>query len=88
MTKKARRRKLASKKTTSKKAASKKASSKKAAPKKASTKKAAKKAGKANTRYCYNMTADPAWVIRCEYGPDERCNLNCVRIPAYEVPIG
>jgi hypothetical protein len=41
-----------------------------------------------STRYCYNMTADPNWVIRCEYGPDGRCNQNCQRIPASRMPSG
>jgi hypothetical protein len=42
----------------------------------------------ATERYCYNMTADPRWVIRCEYGPDGRCTRNCQRIPASQVPSG
>lgn len=91
MTKKAKRKKSASKKAPPKKATVKKAVAKKASKKKAAPKKAAKKRAarmRAGTRYCYNMTADPAWVIRCEYGPDGRCNLNCVRIPASEVPRG
>jgi hypothetical protein len=27
-------------------------------------------------------------VERCEFGPDGRCNLNCTRILASEVPAG
>jgi hypothetical protein len=41
---------------------------------------------KSIVRYCYLMTADENWVERCEYGPDGRCNLNCQRIPASDVP--
>ena len=100
MAKKAKRKKVAKtkapKKVAAKKAAAKKAAAKKAAAKKAAAKKAAKKkvartakaAKPAARRYCYNMTADPAWIIRCEYGPDGRCNQNCVRIPTSQMPLG
>jgi hypothetical protein len=43
-------------------------------------------AGPERARYCYSPTADPNWVIRCEFGPDGRCNRNCIRFPAAEVP--
>jgi hypothetical protein len=81
--KKAAKKKVAKKKVAKKKVAKKKAAKKKAAKKKAAKKKAAMPA---STRYCYNMTADPRWVIRCEYGPDGRCNQNCQRMPASQVP--
>lgn len=41
---------------------------------------------KSVVRYCYMMTNDVNWVERCQYGPDGRCNLNCQRIPASDVP--
>ena len=90
MAKKAKRKKVAKtkapKKGAAKKAAANKAAAKKAAKKKvARTAKAAKPAAR---RYCYNMTADPAWIIRCEYGPDGRSNHNCVRIPTSQMPRG
>jgi len=92
MVKKARKIPAAKKKVFKKKSAKKKGAKKKGAAKKSTRKKSAMKkaamkmALQAGTRYCYLITADPNWVERCEYGPDGRCNLNCIRIPASEVP--
>jgi hypothetical protein len=69
----------------------------KKAPKKVARKKAVKKAAKKapkkaarramlSSRFCFNMTADPNVVIRCEVGPDGRCNRNCVAIPISQMP--
>jgi hypothetical protein len=68
----------------------------KKAPKKVAGKKAVKKAAKKapkkaarramSSRFCFNMTADPNVVIRCEVGPDGRCNQNCVAIPISQMP--
>jgi pyruvate/2-oxoglutarate dehydrogenase complex dihydrolipoamide acyltransferase (E2) component len=88
MTKKAKRRKVA-KKAAPKKAAPKKAASRKVAKKRAGKKRAGKKAAMAlGPRFCFNMTADPQVVIRCEVGPDGRCNQNCVAIPISQMPSG
>jgi hypothetical protein len=67
----------------------------KKAPKKVARKKAVKKAAKkaarraamgSSSRFCFNITADPNVVIRCEVGPDGRCNQNCVAIPISQMP--
>lgn len=41
-------------------------------------------------QYCYNMTDDPDWVIRCDRDPTTgKCTSNnCVRVPASSVPMG
>lgn len=56
--------------------------------KKARAKKALNTNVSKTTGYCYNMTADPAWIIRCEHGPDGRCNRNCMRVPVALMPSG
>jgi hypothetical protein len=97
MTKKAKRKKIAKKaapkKVAKKKAVKKQTVKKQSVKKKAGKKKVAKKkvgkkkAGMAlGPRFCFNMTADPDVVIRCEVGPDGRCNLNCVAIPISQMP--
>lgn len=77
-------RKAKSRKATTRKVA-KKVISKKVAKKTRARK--SRSAAMARPRYCYLITADPRWVERCEYGPDGRCNLNCTRIPASQVPM-
>ena len=82
MVKKAKRKKIAKKapKKVAKKKAVKKAAKK--APKKA----ASRAAMGLSSRFCFNITADPNVVIRCEVGPDGRCNQNCVAIPISQMP--
>jgi hypothetical protein len=81
-------------KTTKRKKPAKKVAAKKRprrpakAPKIVKPKRTTARALAAGVRYCYLLTADPNWIERCEYGPDGRCNLNCMRIPASEVPNG
>lgn len=41
-------------------------------------------------KYCYNISPDPQWIIRCDVDPQTgKCTSNnCVRIKASEVPDG
>jgi hypothetical protein len=41
-------------------------------------------------KYCYNMTADENWVLRCDVDPQTgKCtHKNCIRIPSSQVPQG
>jgi hypothetical protein len=88
MTKKTKRKKIA-KKAAPKKVAKGKAVKRQAVKRKVGKKRAAKKtAMDLGPRFCFNMTADPQVVIRCEFGPDGRCNQNCVAIPISQMPSG
>jgi hypothetical protein len=59
-------------------------------PKKAAKKAAVKRQSLAKAKgaggYCYKMTPDPAWIERCEYNRDDRCNVHCVFIRASQLP--